>query len=67
MLGFAFCTDITQHMNEQGANDHISEMFDKIKAFERKLPLWELQMQSNHMTYFSILIKEKPTDAEKCY
>jgi hypothetical protein len=40
----AFCIDITQHYNEldvnlQGANRLISEVFDKITAFEKKLRL----------------------------
>jgi hypothetical protein len=41
-------------------------MFDKRRTFERKLQLWELQLQSNNKTPFLILKKEKPTDAKKC-
>jgi hypothetical protein len=45
----AFCVDITQYLNElnnnlQGMNQLTNEMFDKVKAFESKLQLWELQL-----------------------
>jgi hypothetical protein len=40
-------------------------MFAKIKAFESKLRLWELQLRSNNMAHFPTLRTEKPTDSKK--
>jgi hypothetical protein len=39
--------------------------FAKIKAFESKLRLWELQLRSNIMAHFPTLRTEKPTDTKK--
>jgi hypothetical protein len=49
MCDFAFCTDITQHMNElninlQGANHLTNEMCDKITMFEKEHSMWEMQL-----------------------
>jgi hypothetical protein len=70
MCDFAFCVDITQYLNElnrnlQRMNKLINKMFAKIKAFESKLQLWELQLRSNNMAHFPTLRTEKPTDAKK--
>jgi hypothetical protein len=40
-------------------------MFAKIKAFESKLRLWELQLRSNNMAHFPTLRTEKPTKTKK--
>jgi hypothetical protein len=61
---------ITQHVNElnidlQGANHFASESFDKMTALEKKLRVWEVQMQSNNMTHFPFLRTEKLTHAKK--
>jgi hypothetical protein len=47
-------------------NQLTNEMFDKVKAFESKLQLWELQLWSYKMAHFPTLRSEKPTDAKKC-
>jgi 2'-5' RNA ligase len=68
VCSFAFCIDTIQRMNEhkvQEANHCISEMCDKVTAFQRKLGLWELQLRSKNVTLFPILGKEKLIDAKK--
>ena len=70
MCDFAFCVDITQHLNVlnsnlQGQNKVITEMFDKIKAFESKLRIWNRQLKSNNMVHFPILKKENPSETKK--
>jgi hypothetical protein len=49
MCNFAFWLGIIQYLNElnsnlQGTNQRINGMFAKMKAFESKLWLWELQL-----------------------
>jgi hypothetical protein len=68
-VNVAFCTDITQLMNElntdlQGVDHLVNEMSDNIPQFERKLQLRDLQMPSNNMTHFQILRNKMPTDAK---
>jgi len=68
MCDSAFCIDITRHLNVlntnlQEANRIINKVFDKIRAFDRKLWLWELQLRWNCTTQFAVPTKEKPTDA----
>lgn len=41
-------------------------MYAKMKAFENKFGLWELQFTSNNLAYVQPLRTEKPTDAKKC-
>ncbi|XP_076645577.1 general transcription factor II-I repeat domain-containing protein 2-like [Halictus rubicundus] len=70
MCDFAFCVDITQHLNElniklQGKNKLVTEMFDKIKAFEQKLKIWNQQLKSNSTVNFAILRKENPSETKK--
>jgi hypothetical protein len=69
MCDFAFCVDMKQYLNElnsnlQGTDQLINEMSAKIKAFESKLRLWELQLRSKNMTHFPTLRTEKPTDTK---
>jgi thermostable 8-oxoguanine DNA glycosylase len=69
MCELAFCIDVTQHTNEldiniQEANHLVNEMFDKITVFERKLRLWEQQLQPNNTTHFPIMRTEKCIDAK---
>ncbi|XP_076643549.1 general transcription factor II-I repeat domain-containing protein 2-like [Halictus rubicundus] len=70
MCDFVFCVDITQHLNElniklQGKNKLVTEMFDKIKAFEQKLKIWNQQLESNKTVNFAILRKENPSETKK--
>ena len=49
MCDFAFLVDITQHLNDlnielQGKDQFIHSLFDKSKAFESKLKIW-----NNHL------------------
>ena len=70
MCNFAFCADIAQHLNVlnanlQGQNKVITEMFDKIDAFESKLRIWNRQLKSNNMVNFPILKKRKSISNEE--
>lgn len=61
-----FRFDTTELVNElniklQGVNRLVTEMFDKITEFLRKLRLCELHLLWNNMTHFPILRKEKET------
>ena len=49
----------------QDKNQHINDMFNKIKALGNKLQLWEFQLHWNNPAHISIRRTEKPTDAEK--
>jgi hypothetical protein len=69
MCDFAFCVDITQYLHElnsnlQGTNQLTDEIFAKIKAFESKLRLRELQLRLNNMAHFPTLRTETPTDTK---
>jgi hypothetical protein len=71
MHDFAFCVDITQYVvyelnnNFHGMNQLINIMSAKIKTFDCKLQLWELQLQSSNMAHFPTLGMEKPTETKK--
>lgn len=52
-----FLVDIVQHLNEmntkmQGKNQLIHNMFNVIKAFERKLALWQTQLRTGVLVNF---------------
>jgi hypothetical protein len=53
------------NIGQQGADRPISELSDKIPAFESNPRLSELQMRSNNSTHFLILWKQKSRDAKK--
>ncbi|XP_076232931.1 general transcription factor II-I repeat domain-containing protein 2-like [Calliopsis andreniformis] len=70
MCDFAFCVDITQHLNKlnvnlQEKNKIVTEMFDKVKAFESKLKIWNKQLQLNNMINFPILKRQNPSETMK--
>jgi hypothetical protein len=70
MSDFAFFVDITQYLNElssyvQGMNQLINDIFSKIKSFEGKVRLWELQLRSNNRPTSPTLRTEKPTDTNE--
>ena len=70
MTDLAFCIDITSHLNAlnislQGKDSLVTELFEKIKSFEKKLQLWRNQLENNNMYYFPTLRNEIPQDSKK--
>ena len=60
LVNLAFLVDITTHMNNLnkelvGKNTHAFGMFSCITAFERKLWLWEVEIQNGNYSHFSNL------------
>lgn len=56
----AFSTDITGYLNDlniklQGQNKLINHMIDNVKAFQRKLQLWEMHLKSKNFVHFPTL------------
>ena len=67
MCDFAFLVDITQHLNDlnielRGKDQFIHSLFDKIKAFESKLKIWNNHLLSNSTLHFPSLRKETPLE-----
>jgi hypothetical protein len=54
-----------QMSNLQETNQLINQVSTKIKSFEIKVRLWELQLRSNNMAHFPALRTEKPTGTNK--
>lgn len=49
----------TLNLELQGKNKHVFEMFGHITAFERKLRLWESQLQNENYSHFPCLQNHK--------
>ena len=64
VVKLAFLVDITTHLNTlnlelQGKKKVVFEMFGQITAFERKLQLWESQLQKGNYSHFPSLQNHK--------
>jgi hypothetical protein len=65
LCDLAFLVDITQHLNElnnhlQGKDVLVPDLLARVKAFEGKLRLWEIQLQQQNCTHFSRLASISP-------
>lgn len=65
LASLAFLVDFTSHLNTlnlhlQGKTQLIHEMYSHIVAFERKLHLWEYQLQHENYAHFPSLQEHKP-------
>ena len=63
----AFLTDITSHLNSlnfklQGSNQLINELYQDIVVFEKKLQLWENQLEKKNFAHFPRLQKHQTED-----
>ena len=64
LVNLAFLVDITTHMNNLnkelvGNNKHVFDMFSCITTFERKLRLWEVQIQNGNYSRFPNFQKQE--------
>jgi hypothetical protein len=60
MTDFWYRTDMSLHLSDlnirlQGKNQFIHNLYDEIKSFQNKLPLWEIHLQKCLQTLSNLI------------